>query len=102
MGRSSSLAARLADQAPARTRNNAKEKTMTNVSVPDITLNDGTTLPAIGFGTYRLNGSVRIASIVSGIKAGYRLLDFPPSTTRTRAPSAKRSDVRAFRARNYA
>ena len=48
---------------------------MTNVSIPDITLNDGTTLPAIGFGTYRLNGSAGVASIVSGIKTGYRLLD---------------------------
>lgn len=44
-------------------------------SIPEITLNDGLTLPAIGFGTYQLNGAAGVNSIVSAIDTGYRLLD---------------------------
>lgn len=39
------------------------------------TLNDGSTLPAVGFGTYPLKGEDGIRAIVSAIDAGYRLLD---------------------------
>lgn len=38
-------------------------------------LHDGTTLPAIGFGTYPLTGEEGIVAITSAIEAGYRLLD---------------------------
>ena len=38
-------------------------------------LNDGTTLPAIGFGTYPLRGEEGIAAITTAITGGYRLLD---------------------------
>jgi diketogulonate reductase-like aldo/keto reductase len=38
-------------------------------------LNDGTRLPAIGFGTYPLKGADGIAAMVSALEAGYRLLD---------------------------
>ena len=44
-------------------------------SIPEITLNDGTTLPSIGFGTYKLNGSAGVADMASAIRVGYRLLD---------------------------
>ena len=43
--------------------------------IPTYTLNDGTTLPALGFGTYPLKGEDGIAAIVSALEAGYRLLD---------------------------
>jgi diketogulonate reductase-like aldo/keto reductase len=43
--------------------------------IPTYTLNDGTTLPAIGFGTYPLKGEDGTAAIVSALEAGYRLLD---------------------------
>ena len=44
--------------------------------MPDTyTLNDGTTLPAIGFGTYPLTGDDGIAAVTSAIEAGYRLID---------------------------
>jgi diketogulonate reductase-like aldo/keto reductase len=43
--------------------------------VPTRTLGDGTTLPAIGFGTYPLTGEDGIRAIVSALEAGYRLLD---------------------------
>jgi len=45
------------------------------IEVPTLTLNDGTTMPAIGFGTYKLNGSHGVEAIVQAIETGYRLLD---------------------------
>ncbi|WAH55809.1 aldo/keto reductase [Pseudomonas silvicola] len=44
-------------------------------TVPSITLNDGHTLPAVGFGTYRLNGREGVEAIVNATASGYRLLD---------------------------
>ncbi|MEI2785353.1 MAG: aldo/keto reductase [Candidatus Nanopelagicales bacterium] len=38
-------------------------------------LNDGTSLPAIGFGTYPLTGPEGAASILSALRVGYRLID---------------------------
>ncbi|GGF85389.1 aldo/keto reductase [Paenibacillus aceti] len=43
--------------------------------IPEITLNDGLKLPAIGLGTYTLRGSEGVQSIVSAIHSGYRLID---------------------------
>ena len=48
---------------------------MGSVSIPTYTLNDGTTLPAIGFGTYPLRGEDGTAAIKSALDTGYRLLD---------------------------
>ena len=45
------------------------------MSLPLHTLNDGTTLPAVGFGTWPLRGEEGVAAIVSALEAGYRLLD---------------------------
>jgi len=45
------------------------------IDTPLVTLNDGTTLPAVGFGTYKLNGSAGADTIVGAIEKGYRLLD---------------------------
>lgn len=42
---------------------------------PSRTLNDGTTLPEIGFGTSRLRGAAGAESITTAIRSGYRLLD---------------------------
>ena len=43
--------------------------------IPTYDLNDGTTLPAIGFGTYPLRGEAGTTAIVSALEAGYRLID---------------------------
>ena len=43
--------------------------------IPTYALNDGTTLPVIGFGTYPLSGEDGTAAIVSALDAGYRLID---------------------------
>lgn len=43
--------------------------------IPEITLNDGIRIPAIGFGTYKLWGNDGAASITSAINNGYRLID---------------------------
>ncbi|MBX7267607.1 aldo/keto reductase [Micromonospora sp. Llam7] len=45
------------------------------MGVPSLTAGDGTVLPAIGFGTYKLTGSAGVASVAQAIRAGYRLLD---------------------------
>ena len=45
------------------------------MSIPTHTLNDGHTLPAIGFGTYPLKADEAVSTIVSAIENGYRLLD---------------------------
>jgi diketogulonate reductase-like aldo/keto reductase len=44
-------------------------------SVEEITLNDGTSVPVIGFGTYGLNGNAGASAITSAINIGYRLID---------------------------
>lgn len=38
-------------------------------------LNDGNEIPAVGFGTYKLNGSAGINVIIQALRNGYRLLD---------------------------
>ncbi|MGY0693727.1 aldo/keto reductase [Virgibacillus sp. FSP13] len=43
--------------------------------IPEVTLNDGVTLPVIGLGTYRLNGNAGANAINSAIDLGYRLID---------------------------
>jgi diketogulonate reductase-like aldo/keto reductase len=43
--------------------------------IPTRQLNDGSTIPAIGLGTYSLNGSEGADAIASGLGLGYRLLD---------------------------
>lgn len=43
--------------------------------VPILTLNDGLTIPVVGFGTYKLNGAEGVSTMVSAIDRGYRLLD---------------------------
>lgn len=44
-------------------------------SIPEITLHDGLTLPAIGFGTYALYGNEGVHALNSAIDIGYRLID---------------------------
>jgi 2,5-diketo-D-gluconate reductase A len=43
--------------------------------IPNYQLNDGHSIPAIGFGTYPLTGKEAVTAIVSAVEAGYRLLD---------------------------
>ena len=45
------------------------------ISIPTVTLGDGTIFPQLGFGTYRLRGAAGVDAIVSAIDLGYRLLD---------------------------
>src|SRR5829696_8873108 len=49
--------------------------TPANVPVPTHDLNDGSTLPAIGFGTYQLTRDDAVASVVDALQLGYRLVD---------------------------
>jgi 2,5-diketo-D-gluconate reductase A len=43
--------------------------------IPTHTLNDGRTIPAIGFGTYPLTGDEGIDAVVGAVEVGYRLID---------------------------
>ena len=45
-----------------------------NNSIPEITLNDGVTLPVIGLGTYDLRGAEGAKAVNSAIDLGYRPL----------------------------
>ncbi len=45
------------------------------MTVATYTLNDGTTIPAVGFGTYPLEGDEGVQAVVGAIEAGYRLID---------------------------
>lgn len=48
---------------------------MLDATFPEIVLNDGTTLPALGFGTWDLRGPQATRSVASALDAGYRLID---------------------------
>ncbi|MCU1534450.1 MAG: aldo/keto reductase [Glaciihabitans sp.] len=49
---------------------------MTNLTPSSrYSLNDGNTLPVIGFGTYPLRGATGIDAVTGAIEAGYRLID---------------------------
>ena len=45
------------------------------MNMPRYALNNGTSIPAIGFGTYPLKGEEGIAAMTSALEVGYRLLD---------------------------
>ena len=45
------------------------------MTIPTYTLNDGTTIPAIGFGTAGLRGDAAVEATTSALEAGYRLVD---------------------------
>src|SRR5690625_1951943 len=63
--------------------------------VPEITLNDGLKLPAIGFGTASLKGHVGVNAITHAIHNGYRLLDsaFNYENEGAVGEAVRRSDV---------
>ena len=43
--------------------------------VPDLVLNDGSSLPALGFGTWDLRGAEAARSVAGALGSGYRLID---------------------------
>ena len=45
------------------------------MTIPTYTLNDGASLPAIGFGTSGLRGDAAVEATTSALEAGYRLVD---------------------------
>ncbi len=52
-----------------------KSGLMADATIPTYTLNDGHTLPAVGFGTYPLRGAGGTEAILRALESGYRLLD---------------------------
>jgi 2,5-diketo-D-gluconate reductase A len=47
----------------------------TTYSIPTVTLNNGVTMPLLGFGTNTLNGSIGTQCVSDAISVGYRLID---------------------------
>ena len=45
------------------------------LTIPTVTLNDGTAFPELGLGTYELRGDEGVEAIAAAIGSGYRLLD---------------------------
>ena len=45
------------------------------MDIPQLPLNDGHALPAVGFGTVSLRGEAGVGAMVHALEAGYRLLD---------------------------
>lgn len=52
-----------------------KTETVMHQSIPKIKLQDGYDIPALGFGTYTLNGHRGVKIISDAIQQGYRMLD---------------------------
>jgi diketogulonate reductase-like aldo/keto reductase len=50
-------------------------RSMSEFSIPTIAVNDGSALPALGFGTYGLRGSEATTSVGDALVSGYRLID---------------------------
>src|SRR5690625_1062968 len=48
---------------------------MMNKQIPEITLNDGLSIPVVGLGTYKLNGNDGANATKNAIDLGYRLID---------------------------
>lgn len=48
---------------------------MEQIIVQSMRLNDGTSLPSIGFGTVKVKGAQGVVSTLNAIEAGYRLID---------------------------
>ena len=44
-------------------------------SIPDITLNDGRTIPQLGFGTYQIPPGTTAQAVTAALEAGYRHID---------------------------
>ena len=53
------------------------------------TLNDGTKIPQIGFGTYQVTGDDGSAAIKAAIEAGYRFFDTASLYETERVPAAE-------------
>ena len=52
-----------------------KEGNMMGNFIPEVSLNDGLTLPVVGLGTYTIRGNEGVHAILSALDMGYRLID---------------------------
>lgn len=59
------------------------------MNVPELTLNDGYQMPAIGLGTYQIRGGQGVNQILAAIRDGYRSLDTATNYD-NEGPSARR------------
>ena len=59
-------------------------------SVPDLTLNTGTTIPQLGFGVFQIEPADTAQAVTTALEIGYRHID-TARCTRTRPRSARPS-----------
>ncbi|MET8362212.1 MULTISPECIES: aldo/keto reductase [unclassified Micromonospora] len=45
------------------------------LTIPDISLNDGTTIPQLGFGVFQIEPKDTVAAVTTALKTGYRHID---------------------------
>jgi diketogulonate reductase-like aldo/keto reductase len=62
------------DRAPGRAQEGTR-KVDDVTDIPTHELNDGTRLPAIGFGTYPMRGRECVEGVLAALEVGYRLID---------------------------
>ncbi len=48
---------------------------MPETAIPDITLNDATTIPQLGFGVFRVPDDGAGTAVTAALNAGYRVID---------------------------
>ncbi|MGH8881026.1 MAG: aldo/keto reductase [Stackebrandtia sp.] len=48
---------------------------MPAIVIPDVTLNDGTTIPQLGFGVFRVPDHEATPAVAAALEAGYRAID---------------------------
>jgi len=60
-------------------------------SVPSVTLNNGVTIPQLGFGTYQIEPKDTRQSVLTALEIGLPATSTPPKCTATRKRSARPS-----------
>ena len=45
------------------------------ITIPDISLNDGTTIPQLGFGVFQIEPEDTVAAVTTALEVGYRHID---------------------------
>lgn len=66
------------------------------ISIPTHALNDGTTLPALGLGTWPLGDDEAQQAVLSALEAGYRLKETDRDAALRRTTCAPATRTRAF------
>ncbi|RQX08587.1 oxidoreductase [Micromonospora arida] len=56
-------------------RKRRREGAAVAITIPDISLNDGTTIPQLGFGVFQIEPKDTVAAVTTALEVGYRHID---------------------------